>query len=123
MIATKEQQIEQSLIAQLTDLKYTYREDIRDRQALEENFREKFEALNKVKLTDSEFSRLRDQIVSPDVFTAGKILRQRNSFEREDGTPLHYTLVNIKDWCKNSFEVVNQLRINTQNSYHRQQFP
>lgn len=116
---TTESQIEQSLIDKLTDLKYTYRQDIRDRDALEENFREKFEALNKIKLTDSEFSRLRDQIVSADVFAAAKVLRERNSFEREDGTPLHYTLVNIKDWCKNSFEVVNQLRINTQNSYHR----
>jgi type I site-specific restriction-modification system R (restriction) subunit len=46
-------------------------------------------------------------------------LRERNSFERDDGTPLNYTLVNIKDWCKNSFEVVNQLRINTDNSHHR----
>ncbi len=119
MTTTKEQQIEENLINRLTDLKYTYREDIRDRDALEQNFRKKFEALNKVNLTDSEFSRLRDQIVSPDVFTAAEILRQRNAFEREDGTPLHYTLVNIKDWCKNSFEVVNQLRINTQNSYHR----
>jgi type I restriction enzyme R subunit len=28
-------------------------------------------------------------------------------------------LVNLKDWCKNDFEVVNQLRINTDNSHHR----
>lgn len=28
-------------------------------------------------------------------------------------------LVNIKDWCKNDYEVINQLRINTNNSYHR----
>ena len=38
---------------------------------------------------------------------------------REDGTPLQYMLVNIKDWCKNDYEVINQLRINTNNSYHR----
>ncbi len=37
----------------------------------------------------------------------------------EDGTPLHYQLVNLKDWCKNSFEVVSQLRINTRSSFHR----
>jgi type I restriction enzyme R subunit len=51
--------------------------------------------------------------------TTSKILREINTFEREDGTPLHYTLINIKDWCKNTFEVVNQLRINTKNSFHR----
>jgi len=116
---TKESQIEQRLIDKLIDLKYTYRLDIRDREALERNFREKFETLNKVKLTDSEFARLRDEIINPDVFTAAKTLRERNTFQREDDTPLQYTLVNIKDWCKNQFEVINQLRINTENSHHR----
>ena len=53
---TKEQEIENSLIAKLQDLKYTYREDIRDKATLEMNFREKFEALNHVRLTDSEFA-------------------------------------------------------------------
>ena len=114
-----EQEIEQALIEKLGDLKYTYRPDIRDRAALEQNFREKFEALNRVHLTDSEFARLLEQIITPDVFAAARHLRERNSFERDDGTPLYYTLVNIKDWCKNSFEVVNQLRINTDNSHHR----
>jgi type I restriction enzyme R subunit len=116
---TKEAQIEESLITKLTDLKYTYRPDIRDRVSLENNFREKFQALNRVQLTDPEFARLRDEIINADVFVSSKRLREINTFMREDGTPLHYTLVNIKDWCKNEFEVINQLRINTQNSHHR----
>ena len=114
-----EQQIEQGLIIKLEDLKYTYRPDICDRAALEQNFREKFETLNKVHLTDTEFARLLDQVITPDVFAAAQLLREKNSFDRDDGTPLHYTLVNIKDWCKNTFEVVNQLRINTDYSHHR----
>jgi type I restriction enzyme R subunit len=114
-----EQHIEHDLITKLCDLKYTYRFDIHDRAALEQNFREKFEALNRVHLTENEFPRLMEQIITPDVFMAARTLRERNSFERDDGTPLFYTLVNIKDWCKNTFEVVNQLRINTDNSHHR----
>ena len=114
-----EQVIEKDLIHKLTDLKYAHRPDIRDRVSLEINFRKKFEELNRVNLTDGEFSRLLEQIITPDVFTASHILRERNSFERDDGTPLFYTLVNIKDWCKNTFEVINQLRINTDNSHHR----
>jgi type I restriction enzyme, R subunit len=117
--AVKEDQIEYGFIGKLQNLKYGYRADIRDRAALERNFREKFEALNRVKLSDGEFARLLDEIVTPDVFTAAKTLRSINAFTREDGTPLNYTLVNIKDWCKNTFEVVNQLRINTDNSHHR----
>ena len=117
--AVREEHIEEGLIGKLQGLKYEYRRDIRDRAALEQNFREKFEALNRVKLSDAEFKRLLEDIVNPDVFTAARTLRERNAFTRDDGTPLNYTLVNIRDWCKNTFEVVNQLRINTDYSHHR----
>lgn len=115
----RESTIEQELIEKLGELKYTLRPDIRDRAALEKNFREKFEALNRVTLSDAEFQRLLDEIVSPDVFTAAHTLRNRNAFSRDDGTPLNYTLVNISDWCKNTFEVASQLRVNTDYSYHQ----
>lgn len=116
----REKQIEDSFIRRLTEqLKYVYRNDIHDRASLEANFRQKFEALNRVNLSDSEFDRLLEEIIDPDVFASSKRLRERNTFIREDGTPLQYTLVNIKDWCKNDYEVINQLRMNTDNSYHR----
>jgi type I restriction enzyme, R subunit len=116
---SKEFQVEENLIKHLTALKYAYRPDIVDRKSLEQNFRNKFEALNRVQLTDSEFKRLREEIIQPDVYAASKLIRERQHFQREDGTSLHYTLVNIKDWCKNDFEVINQLRINTENSHQR----
>jgi len=118
-MSTLEQRIEEAFIETLRGLKYVYCEDIRDRDALESNFRQKFEALNRVNLTDSEFKRLLDEIVTPDVFAAAKTLREITAFTRDDGTPLNYTLVNLKDWCKNTFEVISQLRINTNNSHHR----
>ena len=115
----REDGIESGFIGRLQGLKYEYRRDITNRATLEQNFREKFEALNRVRLTDAEFARLLDEIVVADVFTASKTLRSINSFTRDDGTPLNYSLVNLKDWCKNHFEVINQLRINTDNSHHR----
>lgn len=116
----REKQIEDSFIRKLTEqLKYVYRDDIHDRDALVANFRQKFETLNRVKLSDSEFDRLLEEIINPNVFASSKRLRERNTFIREDGTPLQYTLVNIKDWCKNDYEVINQLRMNTDNSHHR----
>jgi len=116
---TKEQQIENAFLDKLKDLKYIYREDIRDKASLEQNFRQKFEALNRVHLTDAEYSRLHDEIITADVFKASQALREKGKFTREDGTPLEYTLVNVRDWCKNDFEVISQLRINTDNSHHR----
>src|SRR5438045_3160103 len=118
-MTSNERQLEEGLLDKLRTLKYEHRADIRDRAALERNFREKFQVLNRVRLADAEFRRLLDEIITPDVFAAARTLREINSFIRDDGTPLNYTLVNIKDWCKNTFEVVSQLRINTDNSHHR----
>ena len=115
-----EKQIEDQFIRYLSEnLKYVYRDDIHDRDSLERNFRDKFQALNRCHLTDNEFDRLLEEITDSDVFNASKRLRERNTFMREDGTPLQYTLVNIKDWCKNDYEVIHQLRINTRNSFQR----
>ena len=100
-----EQQIENEFIEKLIDLKYVYREDIRDKSSLEENFRKHFERLNRVKLSNSEFKRLCDSIINSDVFENAKKLREINTFKRDDDTPLQYTLVNLKNWCKNEFEV------------------
>jgi len=59
----REGHLETGFIGKLQSLKYEYRPDIRDRASLERNFREKFEALNRVHLTDSGFSRLMEEIV------------------------------------------------------------
>jgi len=120
MDSYKEYSIEQKLLDKLsTDLKYTYRPDIKDLESLEKNFREKFEDLNKVKLTDYEFERLLETIIKPDVFESSTFLREQHTLIRDDGTPLDYKLVHLEDWCKNSFEVINQLRINTKSSYRQ----
>lgn len=115
-----EKQIEETFVQYLNEtLKYTYRDDICDRLTLEQNFRQKFQALNRVNLTNNEFARLLEEITDSDVFNTSKRLRERNTFMREDGTPLQYSLVNLKDWCKNDYEVIHQLRINTRNSFQR----
>ncbi len=108
----REQDIEAAFIEKLLSLKYTYRPDIRDRAALELNFRKKFEALNRVRLTDGEFQRLLDELITPDVFTAARVLREKNDFTRDDGTPRSYTLVNIRDWCKNDFKASTLIKDN-----------
>ncbi len=116
----KELDIENNFIRLLQEeLKYTYRNDIHDRESLNNNFREKFNTLNNINLTDKEFDRLKEEIITKDVFEASKMLRSINTFQRDDNTTISYKLVNTDDWCKNDFEVVNQLQINTRNSHHR----
>lgn len=119
MYLKSEKIIEQNFIEKLKQLKYIYREDIKDRLSLKENFRIHFQKLNRINLSDSEFARLKESIITTNVFSAAKILRETNTFKRDDDTPLQYTLVNTNDWCKNKYEVINQFRINTENSHHR----
>ena len=118
-MAEKEAQLEQQFLAKLQELKYTYRSDIRDLESLERNFREKFERLNFVTLSDDEFRKLLQENITSDVFVASKHLREKQTFVRNDGTTLDYSLVNLRDWCKNEYEVVSQLTINTANSRQR----
>lgn len=115
----KESQIEQHFIRHLEGLGYVYRKDIKNRASLEQNFRSKFEALNQVQLTDGEFEKLMRNIVSRDVYEASKTLRDKVEVIHDDGTTRFYPLVNLQNWCKNDYEVINQLRINTHSSYHR----
>ena len=114
-----EAQLEQQFIEKLQELNYTYRSDIRDMESLEKNFREKFERLNFVSLSDDEFRKLLQENITSDVFTASKHLREKQTFVRNDGTTFDYSLVNLRDWCKNEYEVINQLSVNTANSRHR----
>ena len=116
---TSVQDLEEGLLTKLQALEYEYRPDIRDRSTLEANFRKQFGALNHVALTESEFQRLLNEIVTLDVYEAARRLRNREAFIRNDGTPLNYTLVNIRDWSRNTFEVADQLRMDTGNSRHR----
>ena len=114
-----EAQLEQQFLEKLQEMKYTYRSDIRNLDALEKNFRQKFERLNFVSLSDDEFRKLLQENITSDVFTASKRLREKQTFMRNDGTTFDYSLVNLRDWCKNDYEVVNQLTINTANSHQR----
>ncbi len=82
---------ERQLEDELCDLKCEHHTDIRDRAAFEDIFREKFETLNPVSLTPTEFQQLLDEIVNPD-FNAGITIRNRNSQVRDEGTPLNYTM-------------------------------
>jgi type I restriction enzyme R subunit len=80
---TREKQIEDNFIKRLCDLKYSYRPDICNRETLEQNFRVKFEQLNRVHLTDAEFDRLLDEITDSDVYASSKRLRERNTLSEK----------------------------------------
>lgn len=109
-----ELQLENELISQLQKQGWE-RIVLENYAALENNFREQFnkfngKALNGTPLSDDEFRTVLAQIEDQGVFTSAKLLRDNQLLTRDDGTVIHYSLFNTKEWCKNHFQVANQIK-------------
>lgn len=110
-----EAQLEKNLIEQLVRQGYE-RVTINDYDSLLENFRQQVNRFNEKKLngqplTDAEFSRFLTQVDGKSIFDSAKILRDKQVFQRDDGTEVYLELMNTRDWCKNIFQVTNQTTV------------
>lgn len=110
-----EAQLEKNLIEQLVRQGYE-RVTINDYDSLLGNFKQQLNKFNEKKLngqplTDAEFSRFLTQIDGKSIFDSAKILRDKQVFQRDDGTEVYLELMNIRDWCKNIFQVTNQTTV------------
>ena len=110
-----ELQLENRMIDQLRKQGYNYVE-INDVKELENNFRTQINLHNKVvlegkDLSDKEFEKLMIKISGKGIFQSAKELRQKQDIIRDDGTVVYLELFNIKDWCKNTFQVTHQTTV------------
>lgn len=108
-----EAKLEELLIKQLKGQKYT-NVKITDEDDLNKNFREQLNKFNEKKLdgvplTDKEFERVMRKLQGKSIFESAKILRDKFVLEREDGKEIYIELFNSKEWCKNIFQVTNQV--------------
>jgi type I restriction enzyme R subunit len=98
--------LEYSFIGDLQRLKYTCRSDVRGKAALERNFYEKYETLNRVRFSNAEFSLLCDEVANSDVFVATETLCAR-LFHLGTQHTFEIPLVQTKGWCKNECEAID----------------
>ncbi|HHA5962223.1 TPA: type I restriction endonuclease subunit R [Staphylococcus aureus] len=108
--------LEENVVKQLQDLGYE-RVLLRNETQLKENFRRILNERNADKLegtpiSDSEFKRIMIDISDKSVFESAQILRDKYVLERDDETKVHLSLMNIKKWCQNTFQVTNQVSVN-----------
>lgn len=108
--------LEENVIKQLQDLGYE-RVLLRNETQLKENFRRILNERNADKLegtpiSDSEFKRMMIDISDKSVFESAQILRDKYVLERDDETKVYLSLMNIKKWCQNTFQVTNQVSVN-----------
>lgn len=111
-----EYDLEENVITQLQDIGYE-RVTLRNETQLIENFRHILNERNADKLegtpiSDSEFKRIMIDISDKSVFESAQILRDKYVLERDDETKVYLSLMNIKKWCQNTFQVTNQVSVN-----------
>lgn len=110
-----EAELENNMIKTLVDLGYE-RVIINDEQALLDNFRNQIflhnqDRLNNKPLSNSEFDRLLISLGGKGIFNSAYNLRQLQTITRDDGKIVYIELINKKDWCKNRFQVTNQVTV------------
>ena len=108
MCTQSEQQLEDNLIAQLQGLGWE-RAIIPDEDALVKNLKKQLEIHNKTSLSDKEFKQVLNKIARGNIFEKAKILRDKIDFTRDDGTTGYIELINQVHWCKNQYQVANQI--------------
>jgi len=105
--------LEQSLIEQLERMKYA-RVRIDDEAAMLANLRRQLEIHNNIQLTQSEFDRILNHLNTGTVVERARILRDKFALKREAANEqpaetLYVSFLNCADWCRNEFQVTNQL--------------
>ena len=108
MSTQSEQQLENALITQLETLGWD-RVTIKDEADLVSNLKRQLELHNKTSLSDTEFKQVLNKLARGNIFEKAKILRDKVDFTRDDGTTGYIELINQRQWCKNQYQVTNQI--------------
>lgn len=103
-----EQQLENELIEQLVSLGFE-RVVIADNEALISNLHQQLEELNETKFSPMEFGKILNHLYKGDRFQKAKTLRDRFFLKRDDDTDLYVRFFNTDQWCKNDYQVTNQV--------------
>lgn len=108
MTHQSEQQLEISLIQQLQRLGFE-RITIKDDKELIENLKRQLEKFNKTEFSEGEFIKILNHLNKGDIFQKGKTLRDRFVLTRDNGTDSYVRFFNTDQWCKNEYQVTNQI--------------
>ena len=105
--------LEEKLIKHLELLGYT-RINLKNLYDVKENFRKQvnkhnIDELKGKELSDREFDRLYTMITGKGVYASSKILREKQCLERDNGEKIYIELFNTRQWCKNIYQVSNQI--------------
>ena len=115
MAYQSEQQLENEMIRQLTQIGYE-RVSIPTIKDLHQNFRNQINRINKENLagnslSDKEFERLLLKIEGKSVFESARILRDKETITRDDDSTLYLLLFDSQHYENNHLQVTNQTTV------------
>lgn len=110
MTSQPEQVLENNLVAQLQQLGY-HKINIQVENDLIVNLKLQLEKHNKVKLSDNDFKQVLNFINKGNIFEKAKILRERIPYINCEGKNKTIELINQIHWCKNEFQVTQQINM------------
>ena len=108
MTSQPEQLLEKNLVTQLTQLGYE-KVVIKDEVDLLINLKSRLEKHNKATLSDNDFKQVLNYINKGSIFQRAKILRDRVPYTNDKGENKTIELINQIHWCKNEFQVTQQV--------------
>lgn len=110
MTTQSEKALENQLIAQLQKMKYEHTL-IPDERTLLVNLKIQLEKHNDLQLSDREFDRVLNHLNKGNVYDRAVILRDKMHLVRDDGTNAYIEFFNTNHWCKNEFQITNQVKM------------
>ena len=108
-----ERELERNLIDQLVQLGYES-VSIKDEGDLLANLKTQIEKLNAIdSLSEAEFKQILNTLRKGSIYQKATLLRESKiDYKKDNGQVGFITLLNCIDWCKNIYQVTNQITIN-----------
>lgn len=100
--------LEKKLIEQLETQGFD-RIFIKSEVELNQNFKQQLEIHNNIELTESEFSRVLNYLDGGSIFDKATKIRDKFELNLDNGDHKYIEFFNQKEWCKNIFQVANQI--------------
>jgi type I restriction enzyme R subunit len=108
MTHQSESQLEKTLINQLQRLGFSP-VVLKDQDAIIANLQTQLEKFNQTKFSDAEFAQILNHLNKGDRFDKAKSLRDYFLLKRDDETTKHIRFFNMDQWCKNEYQVAQQI--------------
>lgn len=103
-----ESQLETTLMSQLAGLGFSPIV-LADSDAMVRNLKFQLEKFNETVFSDGEFVRILNHVNKGDRFAKAKTLRDRFALKRDDETTTFIRFFNMEQWCKNEYQVAQQI--------------